>query len=189
MTKILTGVIGILLLLFICIFTNIPKGLYYEALYYILEPRIWNERLVITGSKPEGVDIVGELRFRSCNGYDSYRDYKYEAEDLGTSYRLELPVINKDNSCQIPSNININTSVYKTFEERYQTGWSLIIYQPKTFWSVNIKLDNTYFKDMKCLNKGVCYQYEKNTKSKSDIKVASQENINSLTHLTINFGK
>ncbi|WP_341489220.1 hypothetical protein WAX86_05395 [Photobacterium damselae subsp. damselae] len=81
-------------------FTSIPRVTYYKAMKYVLEPSIWNEIVVITGAKPNDMKIYGNIMIDKCGLYSQSRKYTYKAEDLGSSYRLELPIINKDNSCQ-----------------------------------------------------------------------------------------
>ncbi|HIF9099572.1 TPA: hypothetical protein ACX6PR_000427 [Photobacterium damselae] len=178
-------------------FTSIPRVTYYKAMKYVLEPSIWNESVVITGTKPESVQIRGSMIFRWCGIYESNRIYDYTADDLGTSYRLELPVINKDSKCQRTLQISVNT-IGNPYE-RYYTGWSIKTYNiSNDSWaSPTYTLQDSSIISLNCPSKGICYYIGKNFNDmEKKLKdgtieplIVSQENINSLTHLTINFGK
>ncbi|HIF9455654.1 TPA: hypothetical protein ACX6SN_000234 [Photobacterium damselae] len=178
-------------------FTSIPRVTYYKAMKYVLEPSIWNESVVITGTKPESVQIRGTMIFRWCGIYKSNRIYKYIAEDLGSSYRLKLPVINKDHDkCQRTAVFSINATKTAIL---YGTGYSVGTYNYlKESWSAPTGiLEDGLTISLNCPAKGECYHIGKSREDLRDkvnkgiIKsdTYSQENIDSLTHLTINFGK
>ncbi|MHA6611453.1 hypothetical protein [Photobacterium damselae] len=177
-------------------FTSIPRVTYYKVMKYVLEPSIWNESVVITGTKPKNVNVISKIGFKYCNIYDSNRFYEYKAKDLGTTYRLELPILNKGNNCQQIFTLKIDTTAKRPFMDNFHTGWGFSIFNSKSFNNkVTGKITNNKIINLFCTKEGVCQQgkTDKDTiegiTNRSFHPTISEENLSLLTKLTINFGK
>ena len=77
--------------------STITRIAYHKTAYEFYNPSLHNDTITITGSKPEELVIKGTITFNSCSKYDSYRIYEnIEAEDYGTTYKIEMPIIVDD---------------------------------------------------------------------------------------------
>ncbi|WP_341489219.1 hypothetical protein WAX86_05390 [Photobacterium damselae subsp. damselae] len=170
-------------------FTSIPRVTYYKVMKYVLEPSIWNESVVITGAKPKDIEIYGNVMIDKCGIYSQSRIYKYEAEDLGNSYRLELPVIKgKIDFCNTTSSYGlVGFSKVNSVSNIYSI-WG--INNERNPWGMPVNYTIPKRDDLLCSPTKINYRYKCVSENQLDIKgpfkVVQKEDIQSARNIILN---